>query len=209
MTLVQFYLIRYGKGFQKRFDSVLGSVDRNSMGEFYFPPGVLLLFCLADGNPVLYTAPLLSLIFADAVAALVGTRYGKLRFSTAEGQKSIEGSTAFFAVAFFCIQIPLLFLNDQPLIVSPLIAGSVALLLTVAEAFSCRGADNFVIPILGYFLLQTFTKMAAPEELIGLTLSLLVSFTFFWQTLLDRPIRFEKSKERNFKQRTSNLESVL
>ena len=79
----------------------------------------------------------------------------------------------------------------------------------VAEAFSCRGTDNFVIPILGYFSLQIFTKLAAPEELIGLTLSLLVSFTFFWQTLLDRPIRFEKSKGRNFKQRTSNLESVL
>ena len=79
---------------------------------------------------------------SDTVAALVGKRYGKHRF----GQKSYEGSFAFFASALFVVAlIPAL----------PLQVGfAMALAGTVAEALAMKIAgfridDNFSVPLAG------------------------------------------------------------
>ena len=49
---------------------------------------------------------------ADAVAALIGIRYGTLQYQTTEGTKSVEGSVAFFFVAFLSVLVPLLVFTE-------------------------------------------------------------------------------------------------
>ena len=77
------------------------------------PDRVAGLFLLADGNWVLYTLPLLTLTLADATAALIGVSYGRLQYDGAEGGKSIEGSLAFFLVAFLAIPISTPAIHDD------------------------------------------------------------------------------------------------
>src|SRR5437867_4045500 len=57
--------------------------------------------------------PILILTLADAIAALVGMAYGAHRYTGIAGQKSAEGSLAFFTVAFLTTHIPLLLLTTD------------------------------------------------------------------------------------------------
>ena len=71
------------------------------MGSFTFPSQSAILFALARGDKLLYSIPILVLTFADAVAAVLGERYGTVAYEGIGGTKSLEGSVAFFTVAFF------------------------------------------------------------------------------------------------------------
>ena len=86
--------------------TVVGGVGRDSLGEIYFPAAVCLLFLLSRGDWLLYVVPILMLALADAAAALVGIRYGLSQYRTSDGHKSLEGSLAFFLVAFFSAHLP-------------------------------------------------------------------------------------------------------
>jgi len=143
---------------------VLGAVRRQSLGELYFPIAVGLLFVLADGRPVAYLVPLLVLTFADTAAALVGIRFGRLRFATPDGTKSLEGCSAFFAVAVLCAALPLAIGTDvEPthLLLASVYLGAV---LAAVEAVSWAGIDNVTVPIVGVFVFQS-SRHAAPEAL--------------------------------------------
>jgi phytol kinase len=59
---------------------VIYGVERESIGEFYFPVTAATLFTLSRGDGLLYGAPLALLVYADAAAALVGTRWGTVRY---------------------------------------------------------------------------------------------------------------------------------
>lgn len=138
---------------------VLSAVKRNTLGEFWFVTSFCLLFWLADGDRLLYTVPLLVLTVADTAAALVGEEYGTLPFVTPEGEKSLEGSAAFFLAAFLSVHIPVLLFADTGRAESLLIAGALALMVTLAEAVTWWGLDNLMIPLFAYGLLKTFVGM--------------------------------------------------
>src|SRR5205823_14717265 len=94
---------------------------RSTFGAVYFPIAVGILFLLFRFEPIedeasrylLYCIPVLLLTLADAMAALIGVRYGQARYATSEGHKTIEGSLAFFLVGFFCTHVPLLLFSDK------------------------------------------------------------------------------------------------
>jgi phytol kinase len=142
-----------------RLGSSLYSVDRSSRGEFYFPISVALLFWLAHGNWLLYVIPLLVLTFADAVAAVLGTIYGKVSYDGMGGKKSLEGSVAFFTVAFFAVHVPLLLFSQLSRPQTLLVALDIALVVTLLEAVAWRGLDNIFIPMGGFLLLHIYTAL--------------------------------------------------
>lgn len=143
-----FLLILAGKRF--RFLHSLHGIERESKGAEYYPLMIFVLFCLSHNTPWLYAASLLALAVADALAALIGSRYGRLRFQVDQEWKTVEGSLAFFMAAWVSIAIPLLISKDSDL---PgfthriLIAGVVAILVTMLEAISRHGRDNIWIPL--------------------------------------------------------------
>jgi phytol kinase len=141
---------------------VLDGVGRKSLGEFLFPITVGVLFVAAGGDRAAYLIPLLVLTFADAAAAVVGRRYGTLRYPTPGGCKSLEGSLAFAVVTFAAVHLSLLLLSGVAPWESVLVAVVIALVLAVVEAFATGGWDNFLVPVGAFVLLKALGGTAVP-----------------------------------------------
>jgi phytol kinase len=154
-------LVRSGVSAVGSLRGVLHGVERSSWGELLFPVAVAIVFVLADGDPLLYSVPILILTLADAVAALIGVYYGQIQFSTLEGSKSIEGSLAFFIVAFLCVHIPVLLFTEVGRLESLLIGLLMGVIAMMFEAVAWRGLDNLFIPVVSFALLQTYLDMDA------------------------------------------------
>jgi phytol kinase len=174
VTIPALLALKYVRALRASFGGVLYGIRRTSFGEVYFPLSICLLFILAGHNAVLYSIPVLTLTFADTAAAAVGRRYGRLRYPTPGGYKSLEGSTAFFAIACVCSLIPLtLALGSAPL-TALFIAVTLSLLMMLVEAVSFGGLDNLLIPLLGYLFLHSllvsdlFSLWLAAEIALGL-----------------------------------------
>jgi len=151
--------IRIIPAIRKRFTGVLDGVDRSSWGEFYFPMSVAILFGLAHGDRLLYIIPILVLTFADTVGALLGTHYGRLGYSGMGSVKSLEGSVAFFTVAFLAVHVPLLLYTGMGRPQTLLVALDIALIVTLLEAVAWRGLDNILIPLGVFLLLHIYSDM--------------------------------------------------
>jgi phytol kinase len=166
-------VIKHAARLKETFGCVVGDVARQSAGDITFPLGIAVIFLLSEGDCLLYTVPVLVLTFADAAAALVGTFYGVFRFETPGGKKSVEGSFAFFVVAFVSIQIPLVFCSDAGPEKAILIAFLLGFLLTIVEALAgWRGLDNLFIPVAGFIFLRAMVD-APLTELVAQGMALL------------------------------------
>ena len=162
--------------------TVLIGVGRDSLGEIYFPIAVTVLFVLGRGDWLLYVVPILMLTLADAVAALVGVRYGRLHYQTSDGVKSLEGSLAFFLVAFFSAHLPLLLLTDTGRAEAVLIATILALLVMMLEFMSWRGLDNLFIPFGAHAFLRLYLDEGTELLLFHLVVAVvLMAFAMAWR----------------------------
>lgn len=77
------------------------------------------------------------LILCDTVAALVGRRWGTVRFGPK--RKSVEGTAAFLVMGFVVISV----VPDLPLVAGILGAATAA----IAEALPWEWDDNFTVPL--------------------------------------------------------------
>ena len=188
-AVVVLLLVKWRGTDQSGIRNVVYGVARDSLGEIYFPIAIVILFVLSKDDPVLFAIPVLILTLADAVAALIGVRYGQIHYSTADGVKSTEGSIAFFIVTFMSAHIPLLLLTSTGRVETLLIALILGVLVMLLEALAWRGLDNLFIPLGGYLLLKVYLTMDPSDLLMRLFASIaLVVFVIFWRrktTLLD------------------------
>jgi phytol kinase len=187
--------LRGVKALKQGLGSVVGGVDRSSLGEVYFPVAVAILFGLYlhedDPRPgvrvLLYCIPLLLLTLADAAAALVGIRYGQVQYATADGHKSAEGSVAFLACAFLLVHVPLLLWTQTGRAECLLIALLLAVLAMAVEAIAWNGLDNLVLPLASFLLLKIYLTLQVEVLLlrVAFTAALLaVVFLFRYLTTL-------------------------
>ena len=156
----------------KRFKSGIGKAlrkdDRESRGDIYFIVSIVLLWVFSYSNRVLYYIPLLILIFADALAALGGIKYGKRKYKSVVGEKSIEGSGIFFIVTLSINLIILLIFTDIEIENIVLISVLMSFLSMILEAISWRGLDNLFVPLLCFFILKS--SMESNTSVIGINL---------------------------------------
>jgi len=155
---------------------VVHGVHRSSGGDLYFPIAATGLFLLAKGDWVLYTLPMLTLTLADAVAAIIGVAYGKHAYGTTGEMKSMEGSIAFFVVAFLATGVPLLLFTETGRVEAVLIGLTFGALVMLLEAIAWRGLDNLFIPFGGLLLLRVYLTLDAAALLARFiaTIALLV-----------------------------------
>lgn len=173
LSTVLLVAVKQVPALQQRLGGVLGGVSRDSWGEVYFPLSVGLVFVLANGNAVLYGIPVAILTLADALSALVGVRYGQQTYATSEGTKTLEGSLAFFIMAFAVTHITLLLAAPVGRLESLLIGAIVGLLVMLIEAIAWRGQDNVWIPLATLAFLQAYLPL--PAEVLWPRLLVLVS----------------------------------
>lgn len=162
--------LRFVASLRSNFGDVLGGVGRASAGDLYFPVAIGGLFALTNGAPLDFVVPVLVLTFADAIAALVGTRWGRHRYVADEGEKSWEGSLAFFATAVVCVFVPLVATGHAPLH-SALAALCIATVTMLAEATAWRGLDNLFVPFATLAMLRIYRDV--PESGLWLRLGAL------------------------------------
>ncbi|NOK61180.1 MAG: hypothetical protein GFH27_549307n163 [Chloroflexi bacterium AL-W] len=136
--------------------------DHNSPGTIYFAAVITLLFGLlwrpqgtVDHVPIA-VAGIMVLTWGDALAALVGRRFGQHTYRIGQSTRSVEGSFTLFIVACIVIWGTLQFLPGSSLAstAEPLSAVHVmiattlgALAATLAEAISPHGTDNLSVPL--------------------------------------------------------------
>jgi phytol kinase len=150
----------------------LGSVfdvERDSLGEVYFPIAIFILFLIGRELPIFYLVALLTMVVADALAAVLGRAYGKHPYLVTTHQRSLEGSAAFLLTAFFVVHVPLLLATSIDRVACLLIAAQIALLVTSFEAIGTGGSDNLLVPLGAYYLLVKLT--GKPVESIALQLA--------------------------------------
>lgn len=174
LTIIALFAVRKMASLKQRFGNVICGVKRRSFGELYFSAGVAAAFYLADGNWLAYSIAILTLSLADSAAAIVGARFGNLRFRLITDQKSIEGSVTFSTVAFLCAYAPLLLFGEADWINTLLIAMIVSLLLTAIEAAAWRGLDNLFIPLAALMLIRSYEKASVDELFMHLAVILLL-----------------------------------
>jgi phytol kinase len=174
LTLAVLLSLRFLPSARTQLGAVVHGVKRASEGDLWFPVSVVVVFWLASGNAVLYVIPILTLTLADAFAALVGSRYGHMRYDTLEGdQKSAEGSVAFFLIAFFAAHVPLLMYTSVGRTESLLIGLTFGFLVMLLEAVAWRGLDNLFIPVGGFFLLRSY--LPQPARALAIVLAMTVA----------------------------------
>lgn len=134
-------------------ESIFG-VQRSWIGGASFALGIAVLFWAAKGNYVLYAGPIMVLTVGDAFAAIIGTKYGTKHYTIFGGNKSLEGSAAFFIMAFVGVMILVSLYTDHSLIATVYISIIVGIFSTVAELVSGRNFDNLTVPSITFFLLK-------------------------------------------------------
>jgi phytol kinase len=131
------------------------SSNRSNLGTVYFPlafAAVLVLFwgdpSRSTANPHLIVAALMPMTWGDALAAIVGGRFGKRRYTVFRQTRSLEGSATMFVVSALATWIAL---GASP---STAVAAVVtALGATLVEAASPWGIDNLTVPAISAALL--------------------------------------------------------
>lgn len=189
ITIAALAAVRKRENLKRQFGNVICGVKRRSYGEIYFSIGVALTFCFAVGDWLAYSIAILILTLADAAAAVVGSRFGNLRFKLIQDQKSIEGSVTFFTVAFLCAYVPLLVFGEADWINALLTAMIVSLLLTAIEAAAWRGLDNLFIPLAALSLFRSYSKASLDELFTHLAVIMLaMAVTVSYMTITGRRI---------------------
>lgn len=154
IAMIGLFLLKNVKNIRNTFGDGLFSIERKSFGDLYLALAVGILFTtykVTNAHLVTYLIPILTLTFADSVAALVGVNYGKKKISSVnEDTKSIEGSFIFFVVAFMCTLVPLQLMTNVGRAEVLVISFFVGVLAAMIEMIGHDGNDNLLLPLQTY-----------------------------------------------------------
>lgn len=109
-------------------------VQRTTVGEIFFPLGILAGYIVANGSMPVYLAAVLILTISDTLAGIIDT--------------AVTSFLVFFGSAFIIL---IFIFNSQAI----LFLAAIAFVLTLVEKFSPFGIDNLSIPITAALLLNT------------------------------------------------------
>jgi len=128
------------------------SVGRKSFGTLFYAISMgILAACFWVDTPQYAVIGILVMAWGDGMAAIIGQRFGKHKYQIGGISKSWEGSLAMAIAAFVVTATVLVCVQGNSWQVWT-IALVVALIATVAEAFSKVGVDNLSVPLASGFL---------------------------------------------------------
>ena len=161
-----------------RLGATLHGVERQSYGDFLLAISAGVCLFLAGDQLYLYVLPIAVLTLADAAAALTGSTYGTKFFRVEEGEKSVEGSVAFFIVTLLISITTLMLMTPFPpaniLVISAMVAG----FGTLVEAASWQGFDNLFLPV-GLLIFLSAHGVSPLSDLLRLAVVFALSIAAF------------------------------
>jgi phytol kinase len=126
------------------------SNSKSNLGTVYFPIAFAAVVWLFWKQPALLVASLMPLTWGDALAAVVGERYGRHTFTIFGSTRSLEGSLTAFGFSALATGIVLAGFGVPGALGAALVTGLGAALV---EAVSPWGLDNLAIPAISALLL--------------------------------------------------------
>lgn len=129
--------------------------EKENLGTIYFPISFAVLIWLFWGRPHLLVASLMPMTWGDALAAVVGRRIGKRRYTVAGSTRSLEGSAVMFLAGWVATLVPLMLMTTGTIapVVAVGVAAVTALGAAVIEAVSPWGIDNLTVPVVSALIL--------------------------------------------------------
>lgn len=155
-TFVIINAISYWRGTIKAMETG----DRSDLGTIYFPISFGVLVYVFWGQPVLMVASMMPMTWGDAMAAIIGQRYGHYRFTVGGRTRSLEGSLAMLLWSWVATSLALIvmpYLTGMPTInwlLALMYGAAVALVCTLVEALTPWGLDNLTVPAAAALVLQ-------------------------------------------------------
>lgn len=134
--------------------------ERSNLGTIYFPISFSILTWLLWEHRPLLVAAVMPMTWGDALAAVVGRRWGRHHFRVPGSKRSLEGSLAFLLTAWVATALPLALLPTSPFSawMATLTALKVAAGATLVEALSPWGLDNLTVPAASALLLAWLAR---------------------------------------------------
>jgi dolichol kinase len=136
------------------------SEEKGNLGTIYFPIAFAAVVYYWWSFPVLMVASMMPLTWGDAMAAIIGRRYGYHHYSVGNRSRSLEGSLAMLLWSWVTTTLALLvmpyLLGTPPInwILTLVYGAVVAIVCTLVEALSPWGIDNLTIPAAAVFVLH-------------------------------------------------------
>jgi phytol kinase len=125
----------------------INSVGRKSLGTFFYAISIgILVACFWDNFPQYTTIGILIMAWGDGMAAVIGQRFGRNKYSFAGIHKSWEGSLTMAGVSYLVTSSVLLYVQGT-IWQTWIVALIVAIAATSLEAFSKLGVDNLTVPV--------------------------------------------------------------
>jgi phytol kinase len=131
--------------------------EKGQLGTIYFPISFAVLIWLLWGRPHLVVASLMPMTWGDALAAVLGRRFGQRHYTIAGSTRSLEGTLAMFLIGWVATLAPLLLLATVPLDLATAVVTAAAGALGAAaiEAISPWGIDNLTVPAVSALILAS------------------------------------------------------
>ena len=113
------------------------------------------------GDKYLVLASIYAWGIGDALAALIGKKFGKhkIKWKIADGKKSIEGSLAMFLCAFASVFSVLFFRGGIGIAMCAVIAVLTAFVCTITEMCTKNGLDTVICPISAMVVIIPLTML--------------------------------------------------
>lgn len=129
--------------------------ERWRLGTIYFPLSFAVIAYLLWDARALLVAALMPMTWGDALAAVVGSRWGRHPFRVPGGTRSLEGSAVFLLTAWLATALPLALLPGSPFpgATAAWVGLIVAAATAAVEAVSPWGTDNLTVPAVSALIL--------------------------------------------------------
>jgi len=154
---LSFVVINYISYRQETFKA-METGERGNLGTVYFP----ISFALAtwwfwgkgEAWPALIVGSLMPMTWGDALAAVLGKRFGQYRYRVLGTERSLEGSLSMFLFSALSTFLALLLLSPLAVISCALYALIVAVATTLVEAVTPWHLDNLTVPLVSALILS-------------------------------------------------------
>jgi phytol kinase len=123
------------------------------LGTIYFPISFAAIIWLLWDRPHLLVASLMPMTWGDALAAVIGRRIGRRRYTFVGSPRSWEGSAVMFLASGVATLAALLLLTPMPPATAMAAAAVTALGAMIIEALSPWGIDNLTVPAISALVL--------------------------------------------------------
>lgn len=142
--------------YRREVFKAMEAADKSNLGTVYFPISFAIVIALCWARPAVIAAGLMPMTWGDALASIIGMRWGRRRYTVGGSTRSLEGSVAMFVFSLAAVFL-VLWGGGTPPVTAGLYALVVAAVATLVEAVSVRGLDNITVPLVSALVLWLLT----------------------------------------------------